>query len=82
MLISVTRLVRPGMSKGWIVDDDLWKLIEPILPPWPARAVRHCLIAPYPTGQDSRASAAGLSTFLHQVRKSVGVGFACAQSAS
>ena len=31
-------LVRLGMSKGWIVDDDLWKLIEPVLPPWPAKA--------------------------------------------
>ncbi len=32
--------------------------------------------------QDARASAAGLSTSLHQVRKSVGVGLAVAQSAS
>ncbi len=26
------------MSKAWIVDDDLWELIEPLLPPWPAKA--------------------------------------------
>jgi transposase len=26
------------MSKAWIVDDDLWELIEPLLPPWPARS--------------------------------------------
>nr|WP_296067991.1 IS5 family transposase [uncultured Actinoplanes sp.] len=26
------------MSKPWIVDDQLWELIEPLLPPWPAKA--------------------------------------------
>jgi transposase len=26
------------MSKAWIVDDGLWELIEPLLPPWPAKA--------------------------------------------
>ncbi|MEV4642897.1 transposase [Actinoplanes sp. NPDC049548] len=25
------------MSKAW-VDDELWKLIEPVLPAWPAKA--------------------------------------------
>ncbi len=28
--------VREGVStRPWIVDDDLWALIEPLLPPWP-----------------------------------------------
>jgi transposase len=31
-------LVWPGMSKAWVVDDALWELIEPLLPPWPDRA--------------------------------------------
>lgn len=26
------------MSKVWIVDDGLWELIEPLLPPWPDKA--------------------------------------------
>ena len=26
------------MSKAWIVDDELWELIEPLLPPWPDKA--------------------------------------------
>jgi transposase len=26
------------MSKAWTVDDDLWALIEPLLPPWPDKA--------------------------------------------
>lgn len=25
-------------SRPWIVDDDLWALIEPLLPPWPEKA--------------------------------------------
>ncbi|MFD5657302.1 IS5 family transposase [Streptomyces hirsutus] len=25
-------------TRPWIVDDDLWALIEPLLPPWPERA--------------------------------------------
>jgi transposase len=25
------------VSKAWIVDDQLWALIEPVLPPWPAK---------------------------------------------
>lgn len=29
---------RAGVStRSWIVDDDLWALIEPLLPPWPER---------------------------------------------
>ncbi|MEV5927314.1 transposase [Streptomyces cellulosae] len=31
--------VRDGVTtRPWIVDDDLWALIEPLLPPWPERA--------------------------------------------
>jgi len=31
--------VRKGVStRPWIVDDDLWTLIEPLLPPWPERS--------------------------------------------
>ena len=26
------------MSKPWLIDDGLWDRIEPLLPPWPARA--------------------------------------------
>ena len=26
------------MGKPWVVDDELWKLIEPVLPPWPQKA--------------------------------------------
>ena len=26
------------VSKAWVVDDELWMLIEPVLPPWPAKA--------------------------------------------
>lgn len=25
-------------ARPWIVDDDLWMLIEPLLPPWPERS--------------------------------------------
>ncbi|WP_239501918.1 IS5 family transposase [Streptomyces qinglanensis] len=27
-------------TRPWIVDDDLWALIEPLLPPWPERSPR------------------------------------------
>lgn len=26
------------MGKPWSIDDELWELIEPILPPWPEKA--------------------------------------------
>src|SRR4051812_36243995 len=26
------------MSKAWIVEDELWQLIEPLLPPWPDKS--------------------------------------------
>ncbi|WP_159106614.1 transposase [Streptomyces rishiriensis] len=25
-------------TRPWIVDDDLWALVEPLLPPWPEKA--------------------------------------------
>ncbi|WUO09439.1 transposase [Streptomyces sp. NBC_00289] len=25
-------------TRPWIVDDDLWALIEPLLPPWPQKS--------------------------------------------
>jgi transposase len=31
-------LVRPDVSKAWIVEDGLWELIEPLLPPWPEKS--------------------------------------------
>lgn len=31
-------LVRSGMSKAWIVDDELWELVERLLPPWPEKS--------------------------------------------
>jgi transposase len=30
-------VVRGGVSRAWIVDDVLWSVIEPLLPPWPVR---------------------------------------------
>jgi transposase len=26
------------VSKAWVIDDELWNLIEPVLPPWPQKA--------------------------------------------
>jgi hypothetical protein len=26
------------VSKPWVVDDELWALIEPVLPPWPQQS--------------------------------------------
>jgi transposase len=26
------------VSKAWVVDDELWELIEPVLPPWPRKS--------------------------------------------
>src|ERR671921_2004887 len=31
-------LVQTAVGKVWIVDDELWNLIEPLLPPWPDKA--------------------------------------------
>jgi transposase len=33
-------LVLSGMSKAWMAEDELWELIEPLLPPWPAKSPR------------------------------------------
>ncbi|EFL00664.1 conserved hypothetical protein, partial [Streptomyces sp. SPB78] len=31
--------VREGVgTRPWIVDDELWALVEPLLPPWPERS--------------------------------------------
>ncbi|WP_371477083.1 transposase [Kitasatospora sp. NBC_00315] len=33
------RVVRGGVSvKPWVVDDELWAMVEPVLPPWPERS--------------------------------------------
>jgi transposase len=32
------RIVRLGVGKAWVVDDQLWELIKPLLPPWPDKA--------------------------------------------
>lgn len=34
----VVRVVVSGVSAPWVVDDELWALIEPLLPPWPERS--------------------------------------------
>jgi transposase len=34
----MVRLVLLSVSKAWVVDDQLWAVIEPLLPPWPAKA--------------------------------------------
>ncbi|MEV6690302.1 transposase [Micromonospora sp. NPDC051196] len=26
------------MGKPWVIDDELWELVEPLLPPWPRRS--------------------------------------------
>ncbi len=31
-------LVRFGVSKPWVIEDELWDRIEPLLPPWPDRS--------------------------------------------
>ena len=31
-------LVQTAVGKVWIVDDELWNVIEPLLPPWPDKA--------------------------------------------
>ena len=46
------------MSKAWVVDDELWKLIEPVLPPWPAKA-------PGPRPVPDRLCLQGLLFVLH-----------------
>jgi hypothetical protein len=48
--ISLVRLV---MSKAWIVEDDLWELIEPLLRPWPDKSPGPRLVR---TGSACKAS--------------------------
>lgn len=51
-------LVRVGVSEAWVVDDELWKLIEPVLPPWPAKA-------PGPRPAPDRLCLQGILFVLH-----------------
>ncbi|MGW6971639.1 transposase [Streptomyces sp. NPDC054952] len=52
--------VREGVgTRPWIVDDDLWALIKPLLPPWPKRS-------PWPKPVDDRRCLQGNLFFLHQ----------------
>ncbi|MEV6703091.1 transposase [Streptomyces sp. NPDC051453] len=46
-------------TRPWIVDDDLWELIEPLLPPWPERS-------PGPKPVDDRLCLQGILYVLHQ----------------
>jgi len=46
-------------TRPWIVDDDLWALIEPLLPPWPKRS-------PGPKPVDDRLCLQGILYVLHQ----------------
>ncbi|WP_405573699.1 IS5 family transposase [Streptomyces phaeochromogenes] len=45
-------------TRPWIVDDDLWALIEPLLPPWPESA-------PGPRPVDDRLCLQGILYVLH-----------------
>ncbi|WP_306934114.1 IS5 family transposase [Streptomyces luteogriseus] len=46
-------------NRPWIVDDDLWALIEPLLPPWPERS-------PGPRPVPDRLCLQGILYVLHQ----------------
>ncbi|WP_374104647.1 transposase [Streptomyces sp. GESEQ-4] len=46
-------------TRPWIVDDDLWALIEPLLRPWPKRS-------PGPKPVDDRLCLQGILYVLHQ----------------
>jgi transposase len=45
-------------TRPWIVDDDLWVLIEPVLPPWPGKA-------PGPQPVPDRRCLQGILCVLH-----------------
>jgi transposase len=45
-------------TRPWIVDDDLWALIEPLLPPWPEKSP-----GPWPVAD--RLSLRGILYVLH-----------------
>jgi hypothetical protein len=47
-------LVPFARSKAWVIEDELWELIVPLLPPWPARA-------PGPRPVPDRRTAASLA---------------------
>ncbi|WP_372444247.1 transposase [Streptomyces silvae] len=47
------------MSRPWIVDDDLWARIEPLLPPWSERS-------PGPEPVDGGLCLQGVTCILHQ----------------
>nr|WP_190112268.1 IS5 family transposase [Streptomyces cinnamoneus] len=44
--------------RPWIVDDDLWAMVEPVLPPWPERS-------PGPRPVDDRRCLQGILYVLH-----------------
>ncbi|WP_369076873.1 transposase [Paractinoplanes ovalisporus] len=46
------------MSKAWIVDDESWKLIDPLLPPWPQKS-------PGPQPVPGRSCLQGILFVLH-----------------
>jgi transposase len=46
-------------NRPWIVDDDFWALIEPLLPPWPERS-------PGPRPVPDRLCLQGILYVLHQ----------------
>ncbi|MFJ7949395.1 transposase, partial [Streptomyces sp. NPDC096354] len=46
-------------TRPWIVEDDLWARIEPLLPPWPERS-------PGPKPVDDRLCLQGILYVLHQ----------------
>ncbi|GHC67036.1 hypothetical protein GCM10010507_51260 [Streptomyces cinnamoneus] len=51
--------VRESVSiRPWIVDDDLWAMVEPVLPPWPERS-------PGPRPVDDRRCLQGILYVLH-----------------
>ena len=50
--------VGPGVGAPWVVDDGLWELIEPLLPPWPTRS-------PGPQPIDDRLCLQGILFVLH-----------------
>ncbi|MFE7523114.1 transposase [Streptomyces halstedii] len=59
--------VRDGVStRPWIVDDDLWALIEPLLPPSPERS-------PGPRLVSDRLCLQGILFVLHQAIPALGV---------
>ncbi|WP_443044548.1 transposase [Streptomyces sp. NBC_00343] len=50
-------------TRPWTVDDDLWALIEPLLPPWPERS-------PGPRPVADRLCLQGVLYVLYNARRS------------